>query len=130
MRTFFVRGVLAVALVLAPMSVIPVAATHGGATAYVYIKHGDVTPANYSNSVNFNGDSTSITVSLGGKRDYNRFVRWCGTDNFNVYVAANTASGNHTCFGPSTWQVYVEVRLYPTTATHTSMVTVTVNATP
>ena len=74
-----------------------------------------------------NSDGTSCTVYVTvNKRDYNRFVHWCGSTARVVVIPSGSNSAIDRCYGPSTW----DVRLFAfIDATNTSDVHVEINVT-
>jgi hypothetical protein len=78
--------------------------------------------------------ATGCTVSVAiGKRDYGRFMKWCGSDNREIVVAVGTF-GNHTeCVAPKPWTLTVDVGMHNASdvlTTHAQPVSITVQVSP
>ena len=122
---------VAAALLLAPMSALPAAATHQAVSGYVYVIRDQTTVFNTSDDENCDATFCQVTVSAEGKRDYNRFVRWCGATFVDITVGTGDSFEDWTCLGPGAWYIYLTVALNPGgEAMHDSPVTVRINATP
>jgi hypothetical protein len=78
------------------------------------------------------GTSCTATVALG-KRDYGRFVRWCGAASRDVTVSPGSFGSYVECKGPSPWSLTAHVAMHnakDVLTTHSEAVTITVNVTP
>jgi len=78
--------------------------------------------------------ASGCTVSIAiGKRDYGRFLKWCGSDNREIIVAVGTF-GNYTeCAAPKSWTLTVDVGMHSASdvlTTHAQPVSITVMVTP
>jgi hypothetical protein len=118
------------------VAVSPASASHVTATATVEVMRGEVLVAAYNIfDPDEDSDEAAFQTNIGiPKRDYNRFVRWCGSTSLLVVVAAGASVGSDTCLGPSEWYIRVSVTILDaaggTPATHGTPVAVTVHILP
>ena len=78
------------------------------------------------------GTSCSVTVAIG-KRDYGRFVKWCGAASREVTVNPGSFGSYVECKGPNPWIMLVHVGMHNASdvlTTHSAAVSITVNVTP
>ena len=121
MRLFGQRAVVArvvagaAALVLLTAS--SASANESNVSGEVLIDHGstvvhDYDPGGVSASPACNPDGTSCTVYLTlNQRDYNRFVRWCGSTFKVIIIPAGSTAEYTECLGPSSWAIIVWGRI-------------------
>ena len=73
-----------------------------------------------------------MTVALG-KRDYARFLKWCGSASRDVTVSPGAFGGYVECKGASPWYLNAHVAMRnakDVLTTHSEAVTITINVTP
>ena len=73
-----------------------------------------------------------VTVALG-KRDYARFVKWCGSDRKEIVVATGSLGGQVECQGPTPWLLDAHVAMHnarDVLTVHAEAVTITIKVTP
>jgi hypothetical protein len=124
-------GRLGLALLTAALALIvgagPVAASHAFVGGTLWVLHGDTTVSSTSYEPACSDTTCLVTIPIG-KRDYNRFQRWCGP-NESVTIPASSYMAETFCYGPSAWSIQLRAVLYAgdgyTSTTHTSPVTVT-----
>lgn len=103
----------------------------GGVTLY----HGSSGPAVSEYSSRYtpcSGTACTVTVAVG-KRDYGRFVKWCGATSRDITVSVGSFGGYVECKGPSPWYLTANVAMRharDNLTTHAEAVTITVNVTP
>jgi hypothetical protein len=132
MRRMLAGGVLigTLALVGAASPRADHAYVFGGATFY----HGSGPAVAEYTSPYVPCTASGCTVSVAiGKRDYGRFLKWCGSDNREIVVAAGSF-GNYTeCAAPKPWRLTVNVAMRSANqalTTHAQPVNITVMVTP
>jgi len=129
MRRFVVCTAAAAALAL--FGAAPAEASHAVVTSTVRVEHGGNIVSAIGERAACSTTTCSVTITLS-KRDYKRFVRWCGSASKTVTVSSGQTGTNSTCAGPSTWVVRVFALLEDANldlTTHPSDVDVTVNVT-
>lgn len=112
----------------------PASADHayvfGGAN--FYRGSGPVVAEYTSNYVPCTGTTCAVTVTIG-KRDYGRFVKWCGSASQAIKVSPGSFGNHLECPGPTPWyaQAHVAMRdAHDVLTTHADTVTITVTVTP
>jgi hypothetical protein len=132
MKRILAAPVIAATVALAPFFAAPAVASHIGVSAYIYIHHdGTVLPTAYSGDASCSTTSCSVTVVMGSKRDYGRFLRWCGQATVYAFVAAGNQYGGNQCGGPSTWfiEYFAYLRDSSGFTTHPDQVIVSITVT-
>jgi hypothetical protein len=131
MRRSLRPSILPAALALGAASSQP--ADHAMIWGGVHIYHGsgqDV--AGYgSQYIPCSATACSVRVAVG-KRDYNRFVKWCGAAKKDVIVTVGAMGGHAECQGPTPWLLQVNVAMHnaqDVLTAHAEPVTITVEAT-
>jgi hypothetical protein len=134
MRSLLAGAVLvgALALVGAASASADHAYVFGGVT--IYRGSGPAVSEYVSEYTTCSGTSCTVTVALG-KRDYNRFVKWCGAASRNITVSPSPVSfgGYVECKGPPPWYLTPHVAMRnarDVLTAHSEAVTITVNVTP
>ena len=77
------------------------------------------------------GTSCAVTLALG-KRDYGRFVKWCGAASRDIIVAVGSFGNNVECKGSSPWYLSAGVAMRnarDVLTTHAEVVTITLTVT-
>lgn len=102
----------------------------GGAT---FFHGGGAAVAEYTSPyVPCTGGGCTVSVAIG-KRDYARFVKWCGSDNREIMVPVG-AFGNYVeCQAPKPWRLTANVAMRNSNdvlTTHATPVAITVVVTP
>jgi len=132
-----VRHILAGAIVLGALALVG-AAGYSADHAYVFggvtLYHGSGPAVAEYRSPFVPCTASGCTVSVAiGKRDYGRFLKWCGSDNREIMVAVGTF-GNYTeCAAPKPWSLTVDVGMHNASdvlTTHAQPVSITVKVTP
>jgi hypothetical protein len=94
-----------VILVTAPTA----SAVQSSVSGEVLVDRGGTVVTDHSNSstnCNFGDGGTSCTVSVTlNTRDYNRFVRWCGSTGVVVIIPAGDVENYTKCQGPGAWAI-------------------------
>jgi hypothetical protein len=127
MKRILATPLIAAVLALAPLFAGSAVAGHTGVSAYIYIhRDGTVLPTAYSGDASCTTTSCSVTVVMGSKRDYGRFLRWCGQATVAAFIAAGNQYGGNQCGGPSTWfiEYFAYLRDSNGFTTHPDQVTV------
>jgi hypothetical protein len=78
------------------------------------------------------GTSCAVTVAIG-KRDYGRFVKWCGAASQAIIVSPGSFGNHVECQGPKPWYAQAHVGMHnaqDVLTTHAEAVTITVTVTP
>jgi hypothetical protein len=132
MRGWLTGAVLVAALAFhgAPSAYADHAYVFGGVN--IYRGSGPVVSEYSSQPSPCSGSSCTVTVALG-KRDYGRFVKWCGSASRDVTVTPGSFGGYVECKGPSPWYLTANVAMRnarDVLTTHAEAVTVTINVTP
>jgi hypothetical protein len=132
MRSLLTPAVLVGALVLAGAA--SAHADHAYVFGTVVLHHGSgPAEAEYgSEHSSCSGTSCTVTVALG-KRDYDRFVRWCGAASRDVTVSPGSFGSYVECRGSSSWYLTASVAMRnakDVLTSHSEAVTITVKATP
>ena len=102
----------------------------GGVT--LYHGPGPALAEYYSPYVPCTGGGCTVSVAIG-KRDYGRFLKWCGSDNRELVVAVGAFGGNVECTAPKPWSLTVNVAMRNSRdvlTTHDQPVSITVMVTP
>jgi hypothetical protein len=129
------RFVICVAAVLglALFTTTPAYASHANVQGEIDVFHGTKNVGSFFNRAACTTESCPVTVTVSRKRDYNRFVRWCGSTTDTVTIPSGESFSRETCFGPSTWRILVRADLldanFDFDATHPSAVDVTITVT-
>jgi hypothetical protein len=129
MRRFVVSTAAVAALVLGLFSAAPAYASHAFVAGTVRVEHGGNIVSAIGQRAACSTTTCSVNITLS-KRDYRRFLRWCGSASHTVTVPAGQTGANDTCAGPSTWTIRVFAILEDSNldeTTHPSDVVVTVN---
>ncbi len=130
MRRFVVCT--AAVLGLALFTTAPAYASHAIVQGEIDVFHGAKNVGSFFNRTACTTESCSVTVTVS-KRQYHRFVRWCGSTMDTVTVpSGQSQSSFDTCAGPSTWEIVVLAALWDSNidpATHPSDVAVTISVT-
>lgn len=56
------------------------------------------------------GTACEVTLAIG-KRDYGRFVKWCGSDRREITVGVGSLGGYVECRGPTPWLLNANVAM-------------------
>jgi hypothetical protein len=78
------------------------------------------------------GSGCTVSVAIG-KRDYGRFLKWCGSDNREIMVATGSFGNHADCSTPKPWSLTVDVGMHSASdalTTHAQPVSITVVVTP
>jgi hypothetical protein len=122
----------AAVLGLALFTTAPAYASHANVQGEIDVFHGTKNVGSFFNRAACTTESCPVTVTLR-KRDYHRFVRWCGSTMDTVTVPSGQSSSSDTCAGPSTWEIVVFAGLLDANfefgVTHPSDVDVTITVT-
>jgi hypothetical protein len=109
-------------------------ANHSAAVGVVNLLRGGINKQGWGPGYDSScGTSCSLNIFML-RRDYNQFVRWCGSDAVQVTVPANQTSGYTDCAGGGQWYLRSSVTLLDNSTTsqtptsHDSPVVVTVHA--
>lgn len=131
MRRLLLLTILPAALTLGAASSQPV--DHAMIWGGVHVWHGSSQDVAGYGSQYIPCSATACTVRVAlGKRDYNRFVKWCGAARKDVIVTVGAMGGQAECKGPTPWLMTVHVAMHDAhdvLTTHAEPVTITVEAT-
>ncbi len=132
MRSLPTRAVLVGTLALggATLAYAEHAYVFGGVT--LYRGSGPAVSEYVSEYTSCSGTACTVTVALG-KRDYGRFVKWCGAASRDITVSVGSLGGYVECKGPPPWQLTAHVAMRnagDVLTAHSEAVTITVNVTP
>ena len=107
--------------------------SHSTAVAFVEVDHKGLPVASYettSTCVATSGCHYHVTIT--SRRDYNRFLRWCGSDTVTVTDGSDFPFAGVFCIGPGTWFLLAIVvfcdATCTTTVVHGSTVTADIHA--
>jgi len=124
--------------VLSGMLVLVIAASAPADHAYVFggvtLYHGSgpAVAEYHSSYVPCTAGGCTVSVAIG-KRDYGRFLKWCGSDNREIVVGVG-AFGNYVeCAAPKPWRLTADVAMRnarDVLTTHAQPVSITVVVTP
>ena len=131
------RRILAGAVLVGAMTIVGAAkpdADHayvfGGVN--IYRGPGPVVYEYNSQYVPCSGAACEVTLAIG-KRDYGRFVKWCGSDSRQITVATGSLGGNVDCQGPTPWVLNASVAMRnakDVLTVHAEPVIITLKVTP
>jgi hypothetical protein len=127
MRRFLACTASAAALVL--FGAAPAYASHAFVAGTVRVEHNGSIVSAIGERAACSATTCSVTITLS-KRDYRRFVRWCGSTSQTVTVPSGQTSAVTSCAGPSTWSIKIFALSEDSNldlTTHPSDVVVTVN---
>jgi len=132
MRRMLAGAVLSEALTLVGAASAPAdhAYVFGGVT--LYRGSGPAVAEYTSPYVPCTGGGDGVSVAIG-KRDYGRFLKWCGSDNRELVVAVGAFGGHVECTAPKPWVLSVDVAMRNASdvlTTHPQPVSITVMVTP
>jgi hypothetical protein len=119
---------LSVTLALALLVAASVYASHSSVSGSVTVFRGTTDVSFHEGSAACTGTTCGILIAVG-KRDYNRFVRWCGDADADITIPANTTgAAGLSCVGSSSW--HIETFATVNGGVHSSDVAVHIVVTP
>jgi hypothetical protein len=98
----------------------------------IYHGPGPAVAEHHSQPVACTARNCTVTLAIG-KRDYGRFVKWCGSTDRDVMLSPGSTAGAVQCAGPSPWIVKTDVGIYNASqvlTAHDSSVTIDVTVAP